>query len=214
MQSAGLRETKKSQTRELIAQTAADLFAARGFDAVTVEAIADAANVSKKTVFNYFPTKEDLVFARADDRRGGLLTAVHERADGVTVLESFRSLCLNQANALPRLRASAARSGAGFFELVEANPGLQRKAHELTAGLIRLVADALAAEAGKPADDAVVVVVATTLVAAQRTLYQRLRELAATPASDATVIRRHRRDTDRVFEQLRAGLATYPLDGR
>ena len=63
---AGLRERKKQQTRELIAQTARDLFVAHGFDAVRVAEIAAAADVSEKTVFNYFPTKEDLVFWRLE----------------------------------------------------------------------------------------------------------------------------------------------------
>ena len=61
----GLRERKKRQTREAIAQAAMALFVARGFDAVTVADVARAADVSEKTVFNYFPAKEDLVFARA-----------------------------------------------------------------------------------------------------------------------------------------------------
>lgn len=57
----GLRERKKQRTRELIAETARRLFSARGFDRVTVAEIARAAEVSEQTVFNYFPTKEDLV---------------------------------------------------------------------------------------------------------------------------------------------------------
>jgi AcrR family transcriptional regulator len=56
----GLRETKKLKTRQEIAGTAMGLFARRGFDHVTVAEVAEAAGVSEKTVFNYFPTKEDL----------------------------------------------------------------------------------------------------------------------------------------------------------
>src|SRR5690242_15087640 len=55
----GLRETKKLQTRQMIAESAMGLFVRRGFDHVTVGEIARAAGVSEKTVFNYFPTKED-----------------------------------------------------------------------------------------------------------------------------------------------------------
>ena len=57
----GLRERKKLRTRQLIAETAMRLFVERGFDAVPVAAVARAAEVSEATVFNYFPTKEDLV---------------------------------------------------------------------------------------------------------------------------------------------------------
>src|ERR1700753_1131299 len=104
MQGVGLRERKKSQTRVVIAETAADLFRRHGFDAVTVESVAQAAGVSKKTVFNYFPTKEDLVFARTEDRLSGLLAAVTERDEQTTVLESFRTLVLAQSDHLSRLR--------------------------------------------------------------------------------------------------------------
>src|SRR5487761_448962 len=58
----GLRERKKLRTRRLIAQTAARFFVERGFDAVPVAEVARAAEVSEATVFNYFPTKEDLVY--------------------------------------------------------------------------------------------------------------------------------------------------------
>ena len=71
---SGLRERKKQQTRQLIADTARELFAERGFEAVTVADIARAADVSAQTVFNYFPTKEDLFYSR--------LEAFEERAAG------------------------------------------------------------------------------------------------------------------------------------
>ncbi len=58
----GLRERKKRQTRQHISDVATGLFLQRGFDAVTVAEIAEAANVSVNTVYNYFPAKEDLFF--------------------------------------------------------------------------------------------------------------------------------------------------------
>ncbi|UZJ30166.1 TetR/AcrR family transcriptional regulator [Streptomyces endophytica] len=57
---AGLRERKKEQTRQRIAAVAWRLFAERGFEAVTVNEIAEAAEVAKATLFAYFPTKESL----------------------------------------------------------------------------------------------------------------------------------------------------------
>jgi len=65
----GLRERKKRQTREAIAQAAMALFVEHGFDAVTVADVARAADVSEKTVFNYFPAKEDLVLLGGEERR-------------------------------------------------------------------------------------------------------------------------------------------------
>ena len=65
----GLRESKKLHTRQVIADAAMQLFAQRGFDHVTVAEVAEAAAVSEKTVFNYFPTKEDLFFDEVPARR-------------------------------------------------------------------------------------------------------------------------------------------------
>src|SRR4051794_24040779 len=72
----GLRERKKAATRQAISDVATRLFEARGFEAVTVAEIAAAANVSAKTVFNYFPAKEDLFFDAEDAVRDALVAAV------------------------------------------------------------------------------------------------------------------------------------------
>src|SRR5919201_762541 len=86
----GLRERKKQQRRQLIAETARRLFAERGFDRVTVAEIARAANVSEGTVFNYFPTKEDLFYDRMEVFESALLEAIRERERGESVLSAFR----------------------------------------------------------------------------------------------------------------------------
>jgi len=88
----GLRERKKRATREAILRAAMTLFQERGFDAVTVADVARAADVSEKTVFNYFPAKEDLVFSRGVDRAAELVEAVRSRAPGEPVLEPFRRM--------------------------------------------------------------------------------------------------------------------------
>src|SRR6478735_3819299 len=87
----GLRERKKRAAREGIAATARRLFAERGFDAVTVAEIAAAANVSEKTVFNHYATKEDLVFAGGEARLAQLLADIAQRPPGTAVLDVFRA---------------------------------------------------------------------------------------------------------------------------
>ena len=99
---AGLRERKKEQTRRLIAETARQLFSERGFEHVTIAEIAEAAEVAVQTVFNYFPTKEDLVYWRLASFEGELLAAVREREPGQSALEAFKTFLLAQQGLLGR----------------------------------------------------------------------------------------------------------------
>src|SRR5919198_2957348 len=92
----GLRERKKQQTRSAIAAAAMELFGERGFDAVSVAEVARAADVSVATVFNYFPTKEDLVYDRMEAFEEALLAAIRERAAGESVLAAFGRFILER----------------------------------------------------------------------------------------------------------------------
>src|SRR4051812_39961712 len=92
-QPEGRRARKKRAVGEAIAATARQLFAERGFDAVSVAEIADAADVSEKTVFNHFPTKTELAFAGGREQGLTLLVAnITERPPGTPVLDVFRAL--------------------------------------------------------------------------------------------------------------------------
>jgi AcrR family transcriptional regulator len=86
----GLRERKKRATRALIADTAMRLFAEGGFDQTTVADVAEAANVSVKTVFNYFPAKEDLFFDKDEEVKQRWLDAVADQRSGEPVLAGLR----------------------------------------------------------------------------------------------------------------------------
>src|SRR3712207_5128285 len=88
----GRRERKKRAAREAIAATARRLFADRGFDAVTVAEVAAAANVSEKTVFNHFATKEDLAFAGREEGIAQFVAAIAGRAATESVLDVFRAM--------------------------------------------------------------------------------------------------------------------------
>src|SRR3954468_19718832 len=91
-QTEGLRARKKRLAREAIATAARRLFAERGFDAVTVAEVAAAADVSEKTVFNHFPTKEDLAFAGREEGTAQFVSAIAEPPAASSVLEVFRSM--------------------------------------------------------------------------------------------------------------------------
>ena len=90
----GLRERKKAQTRQAIAEAAQRLFAERGFDAVTVAEVAREADVSQGTVFNYFPTKEELFYSGMVVFEAELVEAVRARPPGESVLAAFRGFVL------------------------------------------------------------------------------------------------------------------------
>src|SRR6266508_6452898 len=100
--SEGLRERKKQRTRERIAETAQRLFRERGFDAVSVAEIARAADVAEKTVFNYFPTKEDLFYSRLESFEEELLAAIRAREPGESVLAAFGRFVLKPSGLLAR----------------------------------------------------------------------------------------------------------------
>ena len=85
----GLRERKKLRTRQVISNVAMRLFLAHGFDSVSVADIAAAAEVSKPTLFRYFPTKEDLVFDRISDHREESARVVRGRRDGESPLAAL-----------------------------------------------------------------------------------------------------------------------------
>ncbi|WP_031466683.1 TetR/AcrR family transcriptional regulator [Sciscionella sediminilitoris] len=90
MAEPGLRERKKRRTRETITEAAFTLFQESGFDNVSVIDIAAAAEVSKPTLFAYFPTKEDLVLRRFLDDDSGPAIIVRDRAAGTSALQALR----------------------------------------------------------------------------------------------------------------------------
>ena len=130
----GLRATKKARTRLAISDVATRLFVARGFEHVTVAEIAAAADVSVKTVFNYFPAKEDLFFDRADELLAGLLRTIAERPAGRTITAALHGLLAENRVPFP---------GAGWRRA--ARPRRLRGLPRLRGGRARLAGAARAA---------------------------------------------------------------------
>jgi AcrR family transcriptional regulator len=150
----GLRERKKRQTREAIAQTAAELFTRHGFDAVTVDDIARAVDVSRQTVFNYFPSKEQMLFDRDAEIAAALVAAVRDRPDGVSLVGAFRA----HTRAFWTRLDTVLQTGPlpqGFWEIVEGSPALRDYAESTFARHARMVALQLALERHLAQDDPV-----------------------------------------------------------
>jgi AcrR family transcriptional regulator len=192
----------------MIADAALRLFRARGFDAVTVDEVAQAAQVSKKTVFNYYPTKEDLLFPQVDRRAALLVEALDAVGPELSLVESFRQLCLRQTRFIERLRGEAEQGELSVFQIIQRHPALRRKVHENDARLTRSVAEGLAALSGRPVEDPVVATVAATLLAAQGSLYRGLRARVAAGGTDEEIAEGYREDVHRVFDLLAHGLDT------
>ena len=87
----GLRERKKQKTRETIARVALDLFWEHGYQQTTIAQVADAADVSPRTVSTYFPAKEELVFFISSTSKDRLAEAIRERPAGQNTMEAMRS---------------------------------------------------------------------------------------------------------------------------
>ena len=96
---AGLRERKKEKTREALVRTALRLFAKRGFDHVTVEDIATACDVSPRTFFRYFASKEDVLFSEGDAQKQRLLASLAAQLPGRSPLDALHAAMLELAQA-------------------------------------------------------------------------------------------------------------------
>ena len=132
----GLREWKKRESRRRIADVASGLFIERGFDNVTIAEVAEAANVARMTVFNYFPRKEDLFLDRHADLVDDLRRAIRDRESGESVVAAVRRYLhelLATQHSLSGARegnwAPTGRGQAGVFPVRAGRPRSRRLVH-------------------------------------------------------------------------------------
>ncbi len=146
------RTRKRLATRQGISDAATRLFIARGFDQVTVDEIAEAADVGRMTVFNHFPRKEDMFFDRDEEGREMLRAALRERDPGVAPIEAYRLLAYRLiAERSPAVEFSA--RSQGFIETIERSETLKARARAIRDELAHVMREALAESVGQdPAD--------------------------------------------------------------
>ncbi|MFJ1763199.1 TetR family transcriptional regulator [Amycolatopsis sp. NPDC088138] len=150
----GLRERKKLRTRAAISTAAITLFLERGFDAVGVAEVARVAEVSKRTLFAYFPTKEDLVLHRFADHETDAADVVRARRPGQGALAALREAFLRGLEERePVTGLCDAPEVVAVFRLVTGTPALVARLAEFSSAGEAALAAALA-EAGVPAPDA------------------------------------------------------------
>jgi AcrR family transcriptional regulator len=166
----GLRERKKERTRALIADTARRLFAERGFDQVTVAEVAEAADVSVATVFNYFPTKEDLVYGRLEAFEQEMLDAIRDRAPGESIVDAFGRFVLRRRGLLASENRADADFLAAITKMIARSDALLARERGIYERYTRALADLIATELGLDVDDAEPWVIANALIGVHRAL--------------------------------------------
>jgi AcrR family transcriptional regulator len=200
----GLRERKKQKTREEIAAAAMRLFRERGFDAVTVAEIAREAEVSEKTVFNYFPSKEDLIVHRGQEMTAALVEAIRELTPGGSVATPFRRMTeqflvtienepVESIVAVPRLVMGSETLRLRLFV------GWEQEAAALTPA----IAEAL----GMEPDDLLADVMARTLSWTHRTIFRTAFNRLLAGEDQHEVAASLRVDAERAYNMLQRGFA-------
>jgi AcrR family transcriptional regulator len=205
-QTEGLRARKKRAAREAIAAAARRLFAERGFDTVTVAEIAAAADVSEKTVFNHFPTKEDLAFAGREEGLIQLVANITERPPDASVLDVFRALTIT---VIDDFVAGEDEDLIAVAKIIRGSRTLQER---LTIGWesgAAAITAAIAETSGAANGDLVPGIVARTLWWTHRSIFLgALHGLLAEEDRDQLVLRL-RVAADRAYDQLAGGLGDY-----
>ncbi|TCU18027.1 TetR family transcriptional regulator [Rhizobium sullae] len=139
----GRRERKRRQTRERIEQAAMTLFLERGFDATTIEDITESADVSKRSFFDYFPSKEEVVFAWQDSFAGHLMAAIAARPKSEPPLKVVEEAIVET------VVASANERGLALGELIRRTPVLKARDQMKYAKLEQKLTEALIARGGQ-----------------------------------------------------------------
>jgi AcrR family transcriptional regulator len=204
---SGLRERKKQQTRQAIVDAAHRLFGERGFDRVTVAEVARAAEVSEGTVFNYFPTKEDLFYGGLESFEAQLVQAVRERPPGESALAAFRGFVLAGSKRLEADETADVISSS--TAIVSASPALQARERDIVARYTDELAALLAEETGAGADDAEPRAAASALMGVQRAVVAHVRSSVLAGVRGRKLARSATRQAERAFARIERGLADY-----
>jgi AcrR family transcriptional regulator len=205
--STGLRERKKEQTRRAISNAAHRLFLERGFEAVTVADVAREADVSEGTVFNYFPTKEDLFYGRMETFEAELIAAVRDRGPGRSVLAAFRDFVLEGGRGLSAPeRADVIMQAA---RLIGDSPALQAREREIVAQSTNELAAVLAEASHGAEADVEAKAVAAALMGVQRALVEHVRASVLAGKRGRALAASLRRQAERAFARLEGGLGDY-----
>jgi AcrR family transcriptional regulator len=213
-QEPGLRERKKQQTRLLIANTARELFAQRSFEAVTVAEIARAANVSEATVFNYFPSKEDLFYSGLEAFEEQLLSSIRDRAPGESVLTAFGRFVMTPRGLLAAKEPEAIERLAEITRVISESPALLARERQIFDGYTDSLATLIAGETRARPDDIAPWAAANALMGIHRSLVHFTRDQIMAGARNPALVRQVRAQAKRALATLEHGLGDYAVKPR
>jgi AcrR family transcriptional regulator len=204
----GLRERKKQETAKRISGTAVSLFLQRGYDNVSIAEVAAESDVSKMTVFNYFPRKEDLVLAGPAAHVDDTSRIVRERAPGESVVAALRRVYLEElAQRAPQtgLRSDLTK----IVQLIMTTPALATGYREMVGWGEGALAATLARETGAKEGDIVPHVAARQIIAIRQVLIEdNFRRIAAGESADE-IYPSAVAAAEQAFAMLASGLGDY-----
>ncbi len=205
---AGRRVRDKQRTRDRIAQVATTLFLDRGFDEVTVAEVAEAAGVSKVTVFAHFARKEDLLLDRAPEAFALLSAAARDRPAGVDPVPALHRLAVELAEQRHPLSGLTAGAEA-FLRTVVSSPALLARAREMV-GEVELALGRALAEGPRPVVEPHLL--ASLVVAAYRTVLTGTADRRINGDPLPEVVADHHRRLETAFDALRAAAGALAAD--
>jgi AcrR family transcriptional regulator len=201
----GLRDRKKQRTRQLLAETARRLFTEQGFEQVSVAQIAAAAEVSVATVFNYFPTKEDLVYSGLETFEQQMLDAIRERPRGQDIITAFSEFILEPRGLLAAQDDASARQLVAVSRMIAASPALLAREQQVLARYTDALARVITQETRAAVGDVRAQVVANALIGVHRALIAHVREQLRAGTIDRWRIARDVRKRGKAALSLLAG---------
>jgi AcrR family transcriptional regulator len=203
----GVRERKRQETRARIVDAAAELFAERGFDAVSVMEIARRAGVVEKTVFNHFPVKEGLVFDADPPMRTALLETVRRRPAGESVSAAAGSFVVGAVSLLGT--PEAADGVARMAQVIRGSRTLQVREREILGELTDALARLIAEETGARPHAVEPWLAAHAVLGLYASLLELARDRVLAGVTGAELSAELRRQGRRGLSLLQFGLAGY-----
>jgi AcrR family transcriptional regulator len=191
----GLRERKKQQTRETIVRVALELFAERGYDETTLAEIAEAADVSPRTIFSYFDSKEEILFCEESSSLEEVKAALEQRPEGTTTVDAIRNLLADMPS--PDNDAKLRK------QVINSSPSLQLKMRARVAELEPVLAASFAKDLGSEPGDIRALLIAASATAAFGAVHDRI---AAETLGGEIAHERAMAIVDEVLKFLHAGL--------